>query len=169
VAAGEKPGHHLVILLICNKEIKQMTKKLFIALSAALLAQTPAYAIDAKYRQKLERSGCTQATELQGCDINKSKAENAKAGFVTEAPAKNGKSASPTPSAALYKDLQGTSAISGFDRMTERGFKSVDYIESGDTQYSIYYNSNTRQCIQLTVANSKILSADDIHTHPKCR
>lgn len=42
----------------------------------------PAYAIDAKYRAKLERSGCTQVSEMQGCDINKSKAENAKAGFV---------------------------------------------------------------------------------------
>jgi hypothetical protein len=146
-----------------------MTKKLFIALSATLLVQTPVYATNAKYRQQLQRSGCTQATELQGCDITKSKAENAKAGFVTEAPAKKGKSASPKPSAAVYKDLQGTSAISGFDRMAERGFNSVDYIESGDTQYSIYYNSNTRQCIQLTVANSKIVSADDIHTHPKCR
>ncbi|MGJ8757668.1 hypothetical protein ACSFV5_08740 [Acinetobacter sp. HC8-3S] len=42
----------------------------------------PAYAIDAKYRAKLERSGCTQVSEMQGCDINKSKTENAKAGFV---------------------------------------------------------------------------------------
>jgi hypothetical protein len=33
------------------------------------------------YEQKLERSGCTQVSELSGCDINKSKAENAAAGF----------------------------------------------------------------------------------------
>jgi hypothetical protein len=43
-----------------------------------------AYAIDAKYRAKLERSGCTQVSELQGCDVNKSKAENSKAGFGTD-------------------------------------------------------------------------------------
>jgi hypothetical protein len=72
-------------------------------------------------------------------------------------------------SGAHFKDLQGTPAISGFDRMAERGFTSVDYMESGNTQYSIYYNRSTRQCIQLTVANNKILSADDIHTHPNCR
>lgn len=42
-----------------------------------------AYAIDAKYRAKLEHSGCTQVSEMQGCDINKTKAENAKAGFGT--------------------------------------------------------------------------------------
>lgn len=45
----------------------------------ALLLTTAAHAINAEYAKKLERSGCTQVTELQGCDINKSKAENAKA------------------------------------------------------------------------------------------
>ena len=52
------------------------------------LVQIPAHAINAKYAQQLERSGCTQASELQGCDIHKSRAENAKAGFVADAPAK---------------------------------------------------------------------------------
>jgi hypothetical protein len=79
-----------------------MTKKLFIALGAILLVQAPVYATNAKYQKQLERSGCTQVTELQGCDITKSKAENAKAGFVSEAPAKNGKSASPTPYAGQW-------------------------------------------------------------------
>jgi hypothetical protein len=49
--------------------------------TTALLVGTSAHAIDEKYRQKLERSGCTQVSEMQGCDINKTKAENAKAGF----------------------------------------------------------------------------------------
>lgn len=35
-----------------------------------------------KYAQQLERSGCTQVSETQGCDIHKSKADNAKAGFI---------------------------------------------------------------------------------------
>ncbi len=63
-----------------------MYKKLNLAaISAgiALLLPLAAHAIDQKYAKKLERSGCTQASELQGCDINKTKAENAKAGFVT--------------------------------------------------------------------------------------
>jgi hypothetical protein len=65
-------------------------KKIWIPAAAlGLLLQAPAFAIDAKYRQKLERSGCTQMSEMQGCDINKTKAENAKAGFVTDAPAEN--------------------------------------------------------------------------------
>ncbi len=46
-----------------------------------------AHAIDPAYAKKLERSGCTQASELQGCDINKTKAQNAKAGFGPAAPA----------------------------------------------------------------------------------
>jgi hypothetical protein len=64
-----------------------MNRTFVLALGASLLASAPAHAISAKYRQQLERSGCTQVTEAQGCDITKTKAENAKAGFVKEAPA----------------------------------------------------------------------------------
>ncbi|UYU33917.1 hypothetical protein [Siccibacter colletis] len=44
----------------------------------ALLAvvATPSHAISAKYRAQLERSGCTQITELQGCDIHQTKMQN---------------------------------------------------------------------------------------------
>lgn len=35
-----------------------------------------AYAITPAYRAQLERSGCTQITDGNGCDIHKSKAEN---------------------------------------------------------------------------------------------
>lgn len=49
---------------------------------AALSLHSSAYAINAKYARQLERSGCTQLSEAQGCDIRKSKAENAKAGFA---------------------------------------------------------------------------------------
>ena len=62
-----------------------MHKKVKLAASSAaiaLLLPLAANAIDHNYAKKLERSGCTQASELQGCDINKTKAENAKAGFV---------------------------------------------------------------------------------------
>ena len=63
-----------------------MKIRIFI-IATALMASASAHAIDEKYRQKLERSGCTQVSEAQGCDINKTKAENAKAGFGTTAPA----------------------------------------------------------------------------------
>jgi len=58
-----------------------MKKQLIIAGVIGVLAHHSAHAIDAKYREQLERSGCTQVSEAQGCDITKTKAENAKAGF----------------------------------------------------------------------------------------
>lgn len=58
-----------------------------------------AHAINANYARQLERSGCTQVSEMQGCDIDKSKAENAKAGFGASAPV----SATPAASAASTK------------------------------------------------------------------
>ena len=79
-----------------------MMKKLIITAGVALLAHTSAHAIDAKYRQQLERSGCTQVSETQGCDITKTKTENAKAGFVAEAPVDKGKATNQTPYAGQW-------------------------------------------------------------------
>lgn len=55
------------------------------ALAMLLLAQSPAHATSEKYRKQLEKSGCTQVSELQGCDIKKTKAQNAEAGFTNPA------------------------------------------------------------------------------------
>jgi len=65
--------------------------------------QTPAHAINDKYRKQLEQSGCTQMSELEGCDIHKSRAENAKAGFSNpQAPAATGSATAPTPFAGQW-------------------------------------------------------------------
>jgi hypothetical protein len=69
---------------------------------AVLLLRTAASAINAKYAKQLERSGCTQVTEAQGCDITKTKAENAKAGFVTDAAAPTGGDAVANPYAGQW-------------------------------------------------------------------
>lgn len=53
--------------------------RLFTTLTTALVAAAPAHAISAKYREQLERSGCTQMTDGITCDIHKTKAENAAA------------------------------------------------------------------------------------------
>jgi hypothetical protein len=79
-----------------------MKKKLLIVLVATALAYTPAHAIDAKYRKLLERSGCTQISETEGCDIHKTKAQNAKAGFGTAAPADQGSTSNQTPYAGQW-------------------------------------------------------------------
>ncbi|MFM5429303.1 hypothetical protein ACET9I_01870 [Aeromonas veronii] len=62
-----------------------MSRNAALLITLTLLGITPAHAISAKYAEQLERSGCTQVTEAQGCDIHKTKAENAKAGFGTAA------------------------------------------------------------------------------------
>ncbi|QWZ82589.1 MULTISPECIES: hypothetical protein [Aeromonas] len=67
-----------------------MSRNAALLITLTLLGITPAHAISAKYAEQLERSGCTQVTEAQGCDIHKTKAENAKAGFGTAAPATEG-------------------------------------------------------------------------------
>lgn len=66
-----------------------------------LMVFASAHAIDAKYARQLERSGCTQMSELQGCDITKSRAENARAGFAGTAPAGTG-AAPVTPYAGQW-------------------------------------------------------------------
>lgn len=58
-----------------------MFRQTALILTLALLGSAQVHAINAKYAEQLERSGCTQVTEAQGCDIHKSKAENTKAGF----------------------------------------------------------------------------------------
>ncbi|NJI21859.1 hypothetical protein HA451_02030 [Aeromonas veronii] len=67
-----------------------MSRNAALLITLTLLGITPAHAISAKYAEQLERSGCTQVTEAQGCDIHKTKAENAKAGFGMAAPAAEG-------------------------------------------------------------------------------
>ncbi|UXB09966.1 hypothetical protein GP476_00175 (plasmid) [Aeromonas dhakensis] len=79
-----------------------MKKKLVIAIAISLSVHTSAYAINAKYRQQLERSGCTQASEAQGCDITKTKEENAKMGFDTGIPAEKAKTSNQTPYAGQW-------------------------------------------------------------------
>jgi len=66
-------------------------------------------------------------------------------------------------------DLKGMDAIKAIDQMTARGFTNVDTMTSGETIYGIYYNRATKQCIQLTNADSKVYEVSDIKTHPKCR
>lgn len=80
------------------------------------LAAAGSWAIDSAYAKKLERSGCTQANELQGCDINKTKAENAQAGFGTAPAAPAGSPSEVAKGACLFKigveaDIVQTSAL----------------------------------------------------------
>lgn len=61
-----------------------MRPMVLFAPALALIFVAPSHAINAQYAKQLERSGCTQVTELQGCDIRKTKAENAKLAAATQ-------------------------------------------------------------------------------------
>lgn len=52
-------------------------KKIILAMIFGFtISQVPSFAISEAYREQLERSGCTQISELAGCDVNKTKEEN---------------------------------------------------------------------------------------------
>lgn len=61
-------------------------------------------------------------------------------------------------------DLKGVRASSGEIEMVSRGFKNVDTLKSGNTSYTIWWNSKTHQCIQVATADGKYDSLTDIHT-----
>ncbi|MGI2125465.1 hypothetical protein [Shewanella putrefaciens] len=61
-----------------------MNTKIIITASIALLISANSYAINDEYRKLLERSGCTQMSEAQGCDIHKTKEENANASAMSQ-------------------------------------------------------------------------------------
>ena len=71
--------------------------------------------------------------------------------------------------AVSVSDLKGTDSIRAIDSMSERGFRDVDSITSGNTQYGVFWQPETRQCVQLTMADRRVYDARDIGTHPKCR
>ncbi len=88
---------------------------------ATLLAATQVQAIDAEYRRLLERSGCTQVTETQGCDIHKTKAENAKAGFGSGA---HSRAPAQQVSHVQFPQGQDHATVNG----TVRGHEYFDYV-----------------------------------------
>jgi hypothetical protein len=70
---------------------------------------------------------------------------------------------------ARINDLAGMDAIRAIDVMTERGFRDSDSFGSGETRYGIFWRAASRQCVQLTFADNRVVAANDIGTHPKCR
>lgn len=66
-------------------------------------------------------------------------------------------------------DLQGSDSISAIDAMSSRGFMNVDSFESGNTQYGIFWNRGSRQCVQMTMADGRVYAIQTIDSHPKCR
>jgi hypothetical protein len=70
---------------------------------------------------------------------------------------------------AQYSDLIGSRAAGGMDELANRGFTQVDNFATGNTRYSIQWRKQSRQCLQVIVANGRLENITDIQTHPNCR
>jgi len=67
-----------------------------------------------------------------------------------------------------YESLQGAQASSADGSLRNMGFTDVDSFDSGSTNYTIWYNSGSKECLQMTVANGAVVDVSDIGTHPQC-
>lgn len=59
-----------------------MKKHVLAVLVVAATMATSACAVNHKTQEKFERSGCTMASQFEGCDINKSRDWNERHGFI---------------------------------------------------------------------------------------
>lgn len=70
---------------------------------------------------------------------------------------------------ARIDDLQGARAAGGMSELERRGFTQVDNFTSGNTRYSIQWKRDSRQCVQVTIAEGRFYDIRDIGQHPNCR
>lgn len=70
---------------------------------------------------------------------------------------------------AQINDLNGVRAAGGMSTLEQRGFRQVDNFTSGNTRYSIQYRPQSRQCVQVTIADGRFYDVRDIQQHPRCR
>ena len=139
-----------------------MHKPLMAAVALTLLAQSPAHAISAKYRQQLEHSGCTQASELQGCDITKSKADNAKAGFdSTATPASVDATAGTTPYAGQWvaKSSKGVTVATILIEDKEQVWVNGEQVKAKRADGALLFKQGT---ITFTIQGDRRLHGEDI-------
>jgi hypothetical protein len=138
-----------------------MKKTLAIAIIALLSVHTSAYAISAKYRQQLERSGCTQVSEAQGCNITKTKEENAKAGFETGVPAENAKTSNQTPYAGQWVARNTTGATVATIRIDkrERAWVNGQKVKAKRSDGALVFRDGT---ITYTIQGDRRLKGEDV-------
>ena len=68
-----------------------------------------------------------------------------------------------------FADLNGLGTRNAHSKMRDWGFERVDTMESGNTEYTIWYRRASGQCIQMTEANGRALDVRGIGHHPACR
>lgn len=70
---------------------------------------------------------------------------------------------------ARFADLRDARAAGGMEELERRGFRQVDNFTSGNTRYSIQWKADTRQCVQVTIADGRFYDLRDIGQSPNCR
>ena len=99
-----------------------MKKIMISALALAALAAMPAQAINAKYREQLERSGCNEMNAGVTCDIHKTKAQNAKQGPQTVAKPKQTTSKQYGQIVGEAETILGMKSIAAEEFLVEKGW-----------------------------------------------
>ncbi|CAI0787148.1 hypothetical protein [Serratia fonticola] len=135
-----------------------MSKNAALMLTLTLLGIAPAHAINAKFAQQLERSGCTQVTEAQGCDIHKTKAENAKAGFGAAPTADTSVSPYAGEWVATFPETGAkvaTIRIDGKDRVLVNGKQ----VKAKKSDGALVFRSGT---ITYTIQGDRRLKGEDV-------
>jgi hypothetical protein len=138
-----------------------MKKTLAIAIVALLSVHNSAYAISAKYRQQLERSGCTQVSEAQGCDITKTREENAKAGFETGVPAENAKTSNQTPYVGQWvaRNAMGATVTTIRIDKKERAWVNGQRVKAKRSDGALVFRDGT---ITYTIQGDRRLKGEDV-------
>jgi hypothetical protein len=80
---------------------------------------------------------------------------------------RNGGGGSAEP--ADFNDLVGAKAAGVETDLQARGFRNVDGFDAGNGKGTIWWNSRTRQCLQMITADGRADSITDIQTHDACR
>ncbi|MBW4529686.1 MAG: hypothetical protein KME02_03250 [Aphanothece saxicola GSE-SYN-MK-01-06B] len=125
-------------------QLKKIMSAAAAIVTIGMVVPPASHAIDPAYARKLEKSGCTQATELKGCDINKTKAENAKAGFGTVTTP-----ASTYAGQWIAKNVDGrtvsTIRIDGKNRVTVNGKSVASKLSDGALVFKVGFITYTIQ------------------------
>lgn len=80
-----------------------------------------------------------------------------------------GQNASYGGNAVNVSDLVGARAAGVETELQSRGFRNVASVPSDNSKITIWWNGNSRQCLQVITADGRADSITDIQTHPRCR
>jgi hypothetical protein len=66
-------------------------------------------------------------------------------------------------------NVRGMDPVSALSAMASRGYRNVGTSTAGGAIAGIYFNPQTRECVQLTSVNGRVVDARNIVTDSRCR